>query len=164
MPAKRKPLTSVLGNSAGPLDTALSGFDSATAADEFGPLPKGSYVCLAVRGELTAAATGTPGYGVEFKVVEGKYSGRRLWRTWYLTPAAMAYTKRDLAKFGLDSRHKLEARFPADRMVFKVTVGVRTGDDGTQRNEVKQIELLRVQEPETDPFAPTDPVLNGGEQ
>jgi hypothetical protein len=164
MPPKRKPLTSVLGTSAGPLDAALSEFDSATPADEFGPLPKGSYVCLVVRGGLITAATGTPGYGVEFKVVEGTYSGRRVWRTWFLTPAAMTYTKRDLAKFGLDSKDKLTARFPADRMVFKVTVTVRTGDDGTQRNEVKQVELLRVQEPEVDPFAPAEPVLDGGVQ
>ena len=57
-------------------------------------LPRGSYVCLAVRGQLTAARTGTPGYGVEFKVIEGEFAGRRLWRTWYLTPArdAMADT------------------------------------------------------------------------
>jgi hypothetical protein len=163
MDTKRKSLTDLI-SATGPLASALTQFDSATAADEFGPLPKGSYVCLAVRGEFSSAATGTLGYGVEFKVIEGEHAGRRLWRTWYFTPAAMAYTKRDLGKFGLDSKDKLTAPFPADRMVFKVTVSLRTGDDGTERNEVKQIELLRVQEPVVDPFAPTDATTEGGGQ
>jgi hypothetical protein len=158
----RKPLTDTLGGAA-PLADLLDQFDSAAAADELGPLPKGSYVCLAVRGQLTAAGTGTPGYGVEFKVIEGEYAGRRLWRTWYLTPAAMTYTKRDLAKFGLDSKDKLTAPFPADRLVLKVTVSVRKGDDGSERNEVTKVELLRVQEPEADPFAPAEGAEGGGE-
>lgn len=155
----RKPLTGTLGGA--PLTDMLDQFDSATAADEFGPLPKGTYVCLAVRGQLTTAGTGTPGYGVEFKVIEGESTGRRLWRTWYLTPAAMAYTKRDLAKFGLDSKDNLTAPFPAGRLVLAVTVSVRKGDDGAERNEVTKVELLRVQEPEADPFAPAD---EGGAQ
>lgn len=153
MNTHRKPLTGIVG-SVGPLADALDQFDAATAADEFGPLPRGSYVCLAVRGQVTAAQTGTAGYGVEFKVIEGEHANRRLWRTWYFTPAAMTYTKRDLAKFGLDSKAKLLQPFPADRLVFKVTVTTRTGDDGTERNELTRLELLRVQEPEADPFAP----------
>ncbi|OWK41277.1 hypothetical protein FRUB_04640 [Fimbriiglobus ruber] len=36
----------------------------------------------------------------------------------------------------------------------KVTVVVRTDDDGIERNEIRNLELLRVQDAAVDPFAP----------
>lgn len=158
MSGHRKPLTGIVAG--GGHDDILDLFDATTAADDLGPLPKGTYVALAVKGERTTAKTGTAGYTVEFKVIEGEYAGRRVWMTKYLTPAAMPITKRDLAKLGIDSKDKLAAPFPANRLVCKLTVTVRTLDDGTSGNEVKQIDLLRVQEPEADPFAPQ---TEGGE-
>jgi hypothetical protein len=154
MTTPRKPLTGIVAGAGGGNDDIFDQFDTATAADDFGPLQKGTYECLAVGGQLTTAKTGTPGYTVEFKVVEGDHAGRRLWMTKYFTPAALPYTKAVLQKFGIDSKAKLSQPFPANRMVFKLTVTVRKDDDGTERNEVKKLDLLRVQEPEVDPFAP----------
>lgn len=153
MSVPRKPLTGVLPGGNGD-DDIFNRFDEVEAADDFRPLPKGAYVAVAVSGRLDKARTGTDGYTVEFRIVEGEYVGRRIWMTKYLTPAAMSYSKRDLAKLGIDSAAKLRGPFPADRFVCKLTVALRTGDDGTERNEIKHLELLRVQDLPVDPFGP----------
>ncbi|HEY1189087.1 MAG TPA: hypothetical protein VGE74_15640 [Gemmata sp.] len=174
MNGPRKPLTGILpGASGGNNDDIFDRFDTTEAADDFGALPKGVYVALAVGGRLDKARTGTDGYTVEFRVIEGACAGRRLWMTKYLTAAALPYTKRDLAKLGIDSKLKLHQPFPANRLVCKLTVTARKQDDGTERNEVKSFEVIRVQEPTADPFAPADEPTregndgdhaNGGEQ
>lgn len=156
MTGPRKPLTGILPGGSGGSDDILDLFDRTEAADDFGPLPKGVYVALAVGGRLDQASTGTRGYTVEFRVIEGEYAGRRLWVTKYLTPAAMPHTKRDLAKLGIDGKAALQRPFPANRLVCKLIVALRKGDDGTERNEVKSFDVIRVQEPTADPFAPRD--------
>jgi hypothetical protein len=157
MTTPRKPLTGILpGGSGNNNDDIFDRFDTTEAADDFSPLPKGTYVALAIGGKLDRARTGTDCYVVEFRVLEGEYIGRKLWLNKYFTPDALPYTKRDLAKLGLDSKAKLLQSFPANRLVCKLTVTCRQGDDGTQRNEIKNVELLRVQEPTADPFAPKD--------
>ena len=153
MSEPRKPLSAILpggGNAEDILDT----FDTTEAAEEFVPLPKGTYVAVAVEGGMTEAKTGTKGYGITFKVMEGQHANRRLWRTWYFTRDALPYTKRDLIKFGLDGKAKFYLPFPAGRFVCKLTVALRTLDDGTTANEIKTVEVVRVQEPQRDPFAP----------
>lgn len=155
MDAPRKPLAGVLpggGNS----DDIFDRFDTTQAADDFGPLPKGVYVALAVAGRLDRARTGTECYKIEFRVIEGEYTGRRLWWDKYFTMAALPYTKRDLAKLGITNKEKLQQPFPANRLVCKLTVTLRREDGGTERNEIKNLEVLRIQEPVADPFAPTD--------
>ena len=95
MTVPRKPLTGILpGGSGGNNDDIFDRFDTTTAADEFGPIPKGVYVALAVAGKLDKARTGTDGYTIEFRVIEGDFTGRRLWLTKYFTPDALPYTKR----------------------------------------------------------------------
>lgn len=64
-------------------------------------------------------------------MMEGEYAGRRLWMDRYLTPDALPYTKRDLAKLGIDTWAKLERLFPANRLVCRLTVVLRQSDDGT---------------------------------
>jgi hypothetical protein len=155
MTTPRKPLTGILpGGGGNNNDDIFDRFDTTEAADDFGPLPKGVYVTLAVGGKLDKASTGTDCYKVEFRVIEGQYLGRRLWWDKYFTTAALPYTKRDLAKLGIDSKAKIYQPFPANRMVCKLTVVLRRGDDGTERNEIKNLEVIRVQEPPADPFAP----------
>ena len=157
MTTPRKPLTGILPGGSGGNDDIFDRFDTTEAADDFGPIPKGVYVALAVCGKIDKARTGTDCYKVEFRVIEGgEYIGRRLWWDKYLTEAAMPYTKRDLAKLGIDSKEKLRRPFPANKMVCKLTVTLRKDDDGTERNEIKNLELIRVQEPTADPFAPPD--------
>ncbi len=154
MSSTRKPLAGILPGGGGNNDDIFDRFDAAEAADDFGPVPKGVYVALAVAGKLDKARTGTDCYTVEFRVMEGQYAGRRLWMSKYFTADALAYTKRDLAKLGIDTKAKLRQPFPANRLVCRLTVALRKSDDGTERNEIRNLELIRVQEPEADPFAP----------
>jgi hypothetical protein len=137
-------------------DDIFDRFDAAQPAGDFGPLPPGVYVALATGGELTEARTGTKGYRVTFRVVEGEYAGRRLWLEKYFTPAAMPYTKRDLGKLGIDSRAKLARPFPANRMVCRLTVTRRRSDGGAGWNEIRRLEVIRFEQPAAAPPGPPD--------
>lgn len=157
MTTPRKPLTGVLpGGAGGNTDDLFDRFDAVEAADDFAPLPKGVYVALAVGGRLDKARTGADCHKVEFRATEGEYAGRRLWWDKYSTADALPYTERDLAKLGIDSKAKLLRPLPADRLVCELTVVLRRGDDGSERNEIRNLEVMRVQDPPTDPFAPAD--------
>jgi len=123
------------------------------AAGEFSPLPPGEYECHADRGELRAASTGTPGYCLTFKVCDGEHIGRLVWLDLFLTPAALPMAKRDLAKIGIDSPDKLELPLPPG-IRCKVKVALRKDDDGTERNRVVRFEVIGIDEPTVDPFAP----------
>jgi hypothetical protein len=158
---ERKPLSGIV-SAAGGGGGGDDWFDNTVAADDLGPLPRGTYVAVVSKFERTTAKTGTTGYTVTFTVIEGAHTGRRLWRTLYNTPAARPYTKRDLLKLGIDSAAKLDAPFPANRLVCKVVAVVRKDDDGIEKTEVKEFTVLRVQEPTADPFAPRD--AEGGDE
>jgi hypothetical protein len=94
---------------------------------------------------------------IRFDVCEGEHAGRALFHDCWLTPAALPQTKRDCLKLGLDSLDKLEsAAVPPGRIRCKVRVALRRDDDGTERNRVTRFDVVRVDEPEHDPFAPTD--------
>ncbi|MFO0851818.1 MAG: hypothetical protein U0871_25120 [Gemmataceae bacterium] len=153
MSMPRKPLADILPGGGGD-DDILDRFDATEAAGDYDPLPRGTYTAVAVSGGRTTAATGTPGYTVEFRITDGPHAGRRVWKTWYLTQAALPYTKKGLAKLGLDTKAKLTGPFPADRLVCKLILTVRARDDGSTVNEVKDVSVIRVQEPTADPFAP----------
>lgn len=154
MATNRKPLSDILPGGGAGGDDVLDLFDRAEAADDLAPVPKGEYVAVAARGGLMTAKTGTRGYEIEFRVIEGEYTGRRLWRRWWFTPASVGYSKRDLARLGIDSKVKLARPLPPDRLVCKLTVVVRVGDYGRHRNEVKAVEFVRLETPPTDPYAP----------
>ena len=157
---ERKPLTGIVSAAAG--GGGHDWFDATIAADDLGPVPKGVYVAVVSKFEKTTAKTGTTGYTVTFTVLEGEHTGRRLWRTLYNTPDARPYTKRDLLKLGIDSAAKLDAPFPANRLVCKVVAVVRADDTGIEKNEVREFTVLRLQEPTADPFAPQD--AEGGDR
>lgn len=162
MASERKPLAGILpGNSL--IEDIFDRFETAEAADEFGPLPKGTYLAVAISVEMSEAKTGNKGYKIGFRVTEGDHLNRRLWRTWYFTDSAMAYTKRDLAKFGITGKAQLQQAFPRDRFVCKLFVTERKLDDGTKANEIKSFEIVRVQEPEVNPFAPQETESEGGD-
>ncbi len=152
----KKPLTSILaGGAGGNNNDIFDQFDTIEAADDFGPLPRGVYTAVAVGGQKGKAQTGTECYTIEFRVIEGEYASRRLWLSKYFTEAALPHTKRELSKFGIDSKAKLNRPFPADRFVCRLTVVLRKDDAGIERNEIRNVEVIRVQEPQADPYAPT---------
>lgn len=126
---------------------------STDAAGEFDPLPPGDYICHAERGELRTAKTGTPGYSLAFKVIDGPHSGRLCWLDLFLTPAALPMAKRDLLKLGIDSPEKLERPLPAG-IRCKVKIALRKDDHGNETNTVRRFDVIGIDEPARDAFAP----------
>ena len=144
-------LTDILNGSGGNFDDI---WNSTKAAGDFKPLPRGSYVCHATKGELESSRQrGTPGYKIEFTVIEGEFSDRKLWHDCWLTAAALPQSKRDLKKLGISSPEQME--LPLPRWIrCKVTVLVVKDDDGIERNKVRTFEVIGFDKPEADPFAP----------
>lgn len=128
-------------------------WSTTAAADDFEALPSGTYTCRLISGELRKARTGTPEYSLRFKVLDGEHKGRQVWHSLYLTPAALPMAKRDLAKLGVTSLEQLEQPIPKG-IRCKVRVVLRRDDDETERNRVRSFEVLGVDPPEVDPFAP----------
>jgi len=150
----RKSLSDILAN--GERDTIASAWNRTKAAEDFAPLPSGEYVAHVLSGELfTTPKSGTPGYKLAFGICEGEHTGRRLWHDLWLTPAAMPMTKRDLAKLEIVSLEQLEAPIPPGiRCKLKVTL--RKDDDGTEYNRVRKLEVVGIDIPEPDAFAPAE--------
>ena len=133
----------------------LGNWQATAAAGEFDPLPPGEYVCHATSGELDTSRHGTPRYKLAFTVIEGDHTGRIVWHDLYLTPAALPMAKRDLAKLGIDDPAKLEQPLPVG-MRCKVRVALRRDDDGTERNRVARFDVVGIDQPAVDAFAPTE--------
>lgn len=146
-------LTDIMNGGAGNFNNL---WNSTPAAAEIGPLPRGSYVCHATKGELEQSRTkGTPGFKLEFTVIEGEFTGRKLWLDLWLTPAALPATKRDLAKLEIISEAQLERPLPR-WWRCRVTAVLQKGDNGIEHNAVRRFEVLGIDKPEADPFAPRD--------
>lgn len=114
-------------------------FDEVEAATEFAPLPAGTYEVDFVNGQLCSSTSGTTGYNCSFQVSEGEHAGRKIWHTFWLSEAALPYTKRDLAKIGIRTLGQCEDAVPPG-IFCRVKVVIRADDDGTQRNRVTHIE------------------------
>ncbi|MEW6200049.1 MAG: DUF669 domain-containing protein [Planctomycetota bacterium] len=151
----RRRLTDILAN--GQCGNLRDAWNRTEAAADFAPLPTGTYQCHVHSVELFNARTGTPGVKIRFDVCEGEHAGRALFHDCWLTPVALPQTKRDCLKLGLDSLDKLEsASVPPGRIRCKVRVALRRNDDGTEYNRVVRFDVVRIDEPERDPFAPAD--------
>lgn len=135
-------------------DDFTNRWQATDAADDFKPLPAGEYVAVADRGELTTVGQkGTPSYKLTFRVAEGEHAGRLLWHDVWLTPAALPQAKRDLGKLGVTDPAQLEGALP-EGIVCRVRIALRRDDDGAERNRVVRFDVLRVEKPEADPYAP----------
>lgn len=150
----RKSLSDILRN--GQQQKLADAWDSTNAAEDFKPLPSGDYIATIQAGELfTSKTKGTGGYKLAFRVVEGEHVGRKFWHDVWLTEAAIPMTKRDLGKIGVQSLDQLERPLPPG-IVCTVKLVLRRDDDGTEFNRVKRFDLLRIDVPQPDPFAPTN--------
>jgi len=136
-----------------------SAWDETTAAGDFGPLPAGEYIARIIDGKLKQSKQSTPGYGLTFEVVEPtEYKGRKFWHDCWLTQAAMPQTKRDLGKLGVRSLEQLGNSLPK-YFRCKCKLALRRDDDGNEANRLKTFEVLGIDKPEADAFAPTEPVV-----
>src|SRR5262249_49127839 len=86
-------------------------------------------------------------------IAEGEYADRRLWHDFWLSPAALPMSKRDLAKIGVSDLEQLERPLPPG-ILLRVRVALRTGDDGRQHNQVGRFEAAGIEPP--DAFAPAE--------
>lgn len=151
---ERKRLTDILRNGAG--DSIRNLWDRTEAAGDLSPLPAGEYPAHVVSGELfTSKEKGTPGYKLTFRVCDGEHVGRLFWDDLWLTPAALPMAKRDLGKLGVTSLDQLERPLPPG-IRCRVKVALRRGDDGTEYNKVKSFDVVGIDAPEADAFAPAD--------
>jgi hypothetical protein len=161
--AVRRKLSDILD---GGRETLQKAWDNTAPAADFAPLPAGTYVARVLSGELVTAKSGTPGYKLCFRVLEGEHTGRQFWYDVWLTPAALPMAKRDLGKLGITLLEQLEQPLPPG-IRAKCKVAVRQDDDGTEYNRVRSFDVLGI-DPVDDPdFGPSNvpsPVNNGGDQ
>lgn len=151
---ERRRLSQILqGSSADRLQAA---WNQTQAAAEFSPLPRGNYKCRLEKGErFKSHNKQTDGYRLTFRVTGGEYQGRLVWHELWLTEAAMAISKRELAKLDVTEWVQLDSPLPAG-IVCQVNVVLHQEDDGSERNRVRSFEVLRIDPPTADPFAPSD--------
>lgn len=155
----RKSLCDILHQ--GDRESLSQAWGETPAAEDFAPLPPGEYVARIVGGELfTSRTKGTAGYKLAFRVLEGDHQDRQFWHDVWLTPAALPMAKRDLAKLGVTALEQLERPLPPG-IRCRVKLALRRDDDGTEYNRVRSFDVLGVDEPEQDAFAPAEPAGGG---
>jgi hypothetical protein len=152
----RESLSDILRN--GERESLSRAWGETQAAEDFTPLPSGEYIARIVGGELfTSKTKGTAGYKLAFRVLEGDHQGRQFWHDVWLTPAALPMAKRDLAKLGVTALEQLERPLPPG-IRARVKLALHQDDDGNDYNWVKRFEVVGIDPPEVDPFAPGDAV------
>jgi len=148
----RKSLSDILHQ--GDRESLSQAWGETEAAEDFVPLPSGEYDARIVSGGLFNSKTkGTPGYKLHFRVLEGAHEGRQFWNDVWLTPAALSMAKRDLGKLGVTSLDQLERPLPPG-IRCRVKLVLRKDDDGTEHNRVRSFEVVGIDKPEDDAFAP----------
>ena len=120
-------------------------------------MPAGTYTARVLAGELNTSKSGTPGYKLTFRVLEGEHTGRQFWHDVWLTPAALPMAKRDLAKLGVTDIDQLEQPLPPG-IRCTIKLALRRDDDGTDYNRVRGFEVIGIDDDPTadDDFAPMD--------
>jgi hypothetical protein len=118
-------------------------WNSTAAAGEFVPLPSGRYLCLLADARLAESNLNkTPSLKLKFEVIEPtKYAGRTVFHDLWLTPRALATSKRDLAKLRIFTLEQLR-QAPPIGMIAEVKVALRTGDDGITYNRVVSFKII----------------------
>jgi hypothetical protein len=149
----RKRLSDILLNS--DRERLERSWSTTKAADDLKPIPGGEYRCRVVSGELFNARGGTPGYKLTLEVLDGEHAGRRLWHDVWLSEAALPLAKRDLGKLGVEHLSQLERPLPPG-IVIAAKVALRRGDDGSEFNRLTRFEVVEIERPQADPFAPQD--------
>ncbi len=77
-------------------------------------------------------------------MTEGDFEGRRAWCDFWLTPAALPMTKRDLAKIGVTGLEQLERPLPAG-ILIKGKLALRADDEGNETNRLVRFEFVGIE-------------------
>jgi hypothetical protein len=142
----------------------IADFDSTAPAPEFSPLPPGIYSARVAIGEYCSTKAGAEAYRLKFEVTEGEQAGRTVQRIWTFGAKALAYTRRDLQPFGLTSQRLLLMPYPAGKEVScRLVVALRRGDDGSEFNDIRRIDVVRIEETPASRFI-VDDVDEGGQK
>src|SRR5262249_54534031 len=83
----------------------------------------------------------------------GDFEGRRAWCDFWLTPAGLPMTKRDLAKIGVTNLEQLEQPLPAG-ILIRGKLALRHDDDGNESNQLRRFEGIGIAK--GDAFEPAD--------
>jgi hypothetical protein len=151
--SERKRLTDILSGT----DREKLGriWETTQAADGLKPLPSGEYCCRVINGELFNSKSGTPGYKLTLEVLDSDYAGRFLWWDCWLSEAALPLAKRDLGKLGITNPEQLEQPLPVG-IIVAAKVALRCNDyDKRGYNQVSRFDVIAIEPPEPEPFAPT---------
>jgi hypothetical protein len=117
-------------------------WDETEASTGFDPLPPGIYRCLIADGRLFKSKTNeTPGFKIEFQVIDGPFAGRKVWHDLWLSPKALAVTKGQLAKLGITRQEQLECPLPFG-LTAEVQVVQRADDNGVLCNRVRTFKVV----------------------
>jgi hypothetical protein len=157
--SQRRRLSDVLGISQ--QDALERAWQSTQAAKERSPIPAGVYETYVTDGRLFTSNRGTAGYKLEFEICRGDYAGRKVWHDLWLTPAALALSKRDLQKLGITTLDQLEQPLPQG-IKCRVKIVTRQNDSGETYNVVRDFDVIGVEPPATDPFAPESQADDSG--
>jgi len=149
--AERKRLSDILMNSE--RERLERAWSTAKPSAYPAPVPPGEYRCRIADGALFNARTGTPGYKLTIEILDGEHAGRKLFRDIWLTDPAMNMARGELAQLGVEHLDDLERPLPHG-IVVAARVVVHRGDDGTERNKVNRFEVIAIEPPKPDPFAP----------
>lgn len=129
-------------------------FDHTEAAPALSDtVPKGEYVAHWIGIKQDHASTGTPRVVLAFEIIDGEFLGKRLWQDLYLTPAAVARSKRELAKLDVTTADDFVRPIP-HWIRCSLRVIVEIGNDGKPRNKIADFGVLSVDHEQPDPFAP----------
>jgi hypothetical protein len=134
-------------------DRLAAAWDSTKPAEDLGLLPAAEYRCRIVDGTLSRAKTGTPSYKLTFEIMDGDHVGRHIWHDIWLSEDAMAMAKRDLGRIGITNFNELDRPLPPG-ILATVKLAVRKGDDGIERNVVRDFRVIALEAAEPNPFAP----------
>ena len=130
-------------------------WDTTEASSGFDPLPPGVYRCLISDGRLfTSKTNATPGFKIEFQVIDPPHAGRKVWHDVWLSSKALSMAKGELAKLGIKSPDQLEQPLPPG-LIADVTVVQRTDDYGAVFNRVKTFKVVESDVP-ADDYRPDD--------
>jgi hypothetical protein len=152
--SERKKLSDILRGSTG--SWIQGDWSKVRAAPERKPVPPAEYVCLIIDGRLdNARVRGTPDYKLTLEIAEGEFIGRHLWYDVWLTDRNRENAKRDLEKLGVQGPEQLETPLPPGIKVRAKVVNHRE-DSGDERNVVRWFEVIGVEQPAPDPYAPRD--------